>query len=211
MYGPRTGDRSQRNGTRLRTAFDVAADLIDPPSDGWDPQPHQIPPPGNWLQLLVRDILHPMRWGTLEERFWAKVYKTSETGCWLWTGRTINGYGYINNNKKGYRVHVLMCEWTYGPRPPGMEPLHSCDTPNCVQPLHLHWGTHLENMQEMASRGRRAIRKHEAHHKAKVTEDQVRAIREEYAQGGITQAQLGRKYGISQGSVWAIVRNKLWI
>jgi phage terminase large subunit-like protein len=37
----------------LRSAAEVAADYIDPPGDGWEPEPHQVPPPGNWFGWLL--------------------------------------------------------------------------------------------------------------------------------------------------------------
>lgn len=56
---------------------------------------------------------------------------------------------------------------------------------------------------------------HEPHHgerhgMAKLTERQVREIRQEYAEGNIMQTGLGRRYGIDQSTVSSIVRRKNW-
>jgi hypothetical protein len=61
----------------------------------------------------------------------------------------------------GRRQHVSrwVTEAVAGPAP-DMEPCHSCDRPECVNPEHLHWGTHQENMIEMASRGRTGSVRH---------------------------------------------------
>lgn len=48
------------------------------------------------------------------------------------------------------------------------------------------------------------------HHLCKLTEDQVIAIRREYALGNISQDRLGKKYSISQGQVGRIVRGDRW-
>lgn len=50
----------------------------------------------------------------------------------------------------------------------------------------------------------------EAHVLAKVTDAAVRAIRERYAQGDISQAALAREYGICQMTVSRIVRKRIW-
>jgi len=46
------------------------------------------------------------------------------------------------------------------PQPPGMEPCHSCDRPQCVNPDCLHWGSHQENMIEMSARRRSGAQRH---------------------------------------------------
>lgn len=46
--------------------------------------------------------------------------------------------------------------------------------------------------------------------KNKVTANDVRAIRDEYAKGGITHAQLGQRYGLAPSSVTVIINRKNW-
>lgn len=50
----------------------------------------------------------------------------------------------------------------------------------------------------------------ENHPSCKLTEEDVRNMRNEYEQGGITQDQLAKKYDISRGSVSAIIKRKRW-
>lgn len=90
--------------------------------------------------------------GTATERFWAHVKKTD--GCWLWTGGTSTyGYGSFNVGDGQYEsAHVFAWEAEHGPVPPGLEVCHECDVPHCVR--HLFLGTHLENMRDMAAKGR---------------------------------------------------------
>lgn len=45
---------------------------------------------------------------------------------------------------------------------------------------------------------------------AKLDEESVRAILEEYARGGVSQAKLGMKFGVSQAQVYHIVNGKSW-
>lgn len=37
----------------VKTAWEIAADMIDPPTDNWTPQPHQLPPVGDWFVWLL--------------------------------------------------------------------------------------------------------------------------------------------------------------
>jgi len=48
-------------------------------------------------------------------------------------------------------------------------------------------------------------------HRAKLTWEQVAAIRERYAAGGISQCQLARDYGVQPRTINLIVHNKTWV
>jgi len=50
----------------------------------------------------------------------------------------------------------------------------------------------------------------EGNTQAKLTEDDVLAILTEYSKGGISQAKLGKKYGVSQAQIFHIVKGKSW-
>lgn len=89
---------------------------------------------------------------------------------------------------------------------------HRCDSPSCVNPEHLELGTHADNMQDMRERGRSARLQGTANGSAKLTEEDVLAIREEYvprcrAHGG---KALARKYGVSQQIVSDIITRRKW-
>lgn len=87
--------------------------------------------------------------------FWRHVQKTEK--CWLWTG---NGsgpkgvYGGFNNRGKKIKAHRFSWEMHYGSIPAGLNVLHSCDTPRCVNPAHLFLGTMKDNTQDMVQKGR---------------------------------------------------------
>lgn len=75
--------------------------------------------------------------------------------CMLWKGKIgIDGYGQIMINKKRQRVHRISYETFKGNIPQGLYMCHTCDTPSCINPDHLFPGTHEENMQDMANKGR---------------------------------------------------------
>lgn len=94
---------------------------------------------------------------TREVAFAEKVDKGPyQKGCWLWRGsiKPRNGYGHMHAHGKDYNAHRLAYELAKGPIPSGMEVMHSCDVPHCVNPAHLSIGTHLDNMRDAAAKGR---------------------------------------------------------
>ncbi len=92
----------------------------------------------------------------MEKRFWAAVLKTNT--CWLWQNvLDKDGYGKINypGPKAGYeRAHRYSWELHYGSIPEGMQVLHNCDNPLCVNPGHLFLGTNVDNAADRVSKGR---------------------------------------------------------
>jgi hypothetical protein len=136
----------------------------------------------------------------LEERFWTKVDKTGE--CWLWTAALHDdGYGMFGISGRSRYAHRLSFEFTHGAIPDGMQVLHHCDNPPCVNPAHLYLGTRADNMHDMVVRGRFA---------SKVTADQVRVIRARAANGE-RRKQLAMDYSISEAQVKWIVKRKGWL
>jgi DNA-binding transcriptional regulator YiaG len=170
-----------------------------------------------------------MRWHPepVEVRFWRKVDKSSD--CWLWTGALDSaGYGQISvgtkaaGGRKLALTHRLSYEWHHGPIPEGLMVLHSCDIRRCVNPAHLSVGTHADNAADMVSRGRAAVgdqssarlypelrRRGVKHPKAKLSEDTVRAIRQQAATG-MSQRQLAALYGVGKNTVQSVLEGKTW-
>ncbi len=89
-------------------------------------------------------------------RFWMRVDKGSDGGCWLWTaGLSSTGYGsFKDDGGRSVSAHRFSYELHRGPIAEGMHVLHSCDTPACVNPSHLSLGTRKDNMRDMLDKGR---------------------------------------------------------
>lgn len=103
------------------------------------------------------------------ERFWKRVRKDGpipahrpELGpCWIWTGGKISaGYGTLCIDGVPHYAHRLSWEIHFGPIPDGLWVLHHCDRPQCCSPLHLHTGTHTDNMRDCAAKGRYHFQAH---------------------------------------------------
>ncbi len=89
----------------------------------------------------------------LQERFDAKVVKGEK--CWIWMAHKNNkGYGVIHFNGKVTLAHRIAYTHSNGVIPDGMKICHTCDNPPCVNPQHLFLGTQMDNLRDMAKKGR---------------------------------------------------------
>lgn len=79
----------------------------------------------------------------------------SPTGCWLWPGFLIEGYGHTTFRGKTVAVHRKALELKIGRLLTSEEcACHSCDTRNCCNPDHLWAGTKLDNNFDSVRKGR---------------------------------------------------------
>lgn len=151
------------------------------------------------------------RWLRLshEERFWIQVGKTD--GCWLWlSGKDADGYGGFNADHDGVtyrRAHRYSYALHHGPIPTGMQVCHTCDTPSCVRPDHLFLGSIAENMADKMAKGRhvgqgRGVR----HTKAKLTEEQARAILDDPR----PHTQIAMEYGVAATTISSLKNRVSW-
>lgn len=99
------------------------------------------------------------------ERLWDRLDKSQPEvrpglgPCWVYTGcKMTRGYGQIAFEGRQIGTHKLAWILTHGPVPEGMEVCHRCDNPPCSRPEHLFLGTHRDNMQDAAAKGRTRIK-----------------------------------------------------
>jgi len=139
--------------------------------------------------LLQHSVVSP------DSSFDSRVQKGS--GCWIWIG-TRNSYGYgifLLAGECPVRAHRYAYEREKGPIPDGLVVRHSCDNPPCVNPAHLSLGTKADNAADARDRGRMPSGKD--HWNAKIRPEEVEKIKNDPR----THAEIGREYGISQGTV----------
>lgn len=144
-------------------------------------------------------------------RFWNFVDRGDPNQCWPWTGWFFarNPYGGFTYGGKTYRAHRLAYTLTNGPVPSDKVVLHTCDNPACCNPAHLVVGTYRENTQDMLHKKRHITPCGERHPHAKLTDDDVRRIRE-LAGNGLTHRAIADMFGVAQAQIWRVVRGKSW-
>lgn len=140
--------------------------------------------------------------------FLANTAKGEGGECWIWKGhKRAQGYGEAYFGSKPNRERVLAHRLAYEVMvgPPGEYLVcHHCDNPPCVNPAHLFLGTLMDNMADRNRKGRQA--RGERNGPAKLTEDQVRAIR----QDNRPHVVIAKEYGIAPNSIPAIKQRKTW-
>ena len=139
------------------------------------------------------------------DRFVDKFYECPNTGCWIWTASTFSsGYGKFKLDGRSRGAHQVSYEANVAPTHDGLCVLHRCDVPLCVNPDHLFLGTQADNMADRSAKGRTASG--EAHGHAKLTEDDVRAIRKDSR----TQEAIAKDYGVTHPLISYIKNKKIW-
>lgn len=137
------------------------------------------------------------------EYFMTKVYPEPNTGCWLWGGKTGRfGYGNCQNNKLKIRdAHRMSYYFHFGDFSRKLFVLHRCDMPSCVNPDHLYLGTQADNMRDRKIRSRFIAKNGEGHARAKLTENQAINVHKLYNSGKYTQAEIAKKYHVSETTI----------
>lgn len=117
---------------------------------------------------------------------------------------------YKNQKPKTWMIHALVMEAFVGPRPKGLETRHLDGNAQNNQLTNLKYGTHKENMRDCSKHSGFPDRKGVNNVKAKLTPRQVLLIRHIYSTQKISQLQLGKRFGMSEYAIWAIVNRKTW-
>ncbi len=159
-----------------------------------------------------------------ETRFWSKVAQSPDAGaCWLWTANHfIGGYGQFGRSIATHRYAWKLA--TGREIPKGAVIAHTCDVRACVRNDdvgtyvvegveyerhgHLFLASTLANARDAMQKGR--YRHGEGHSEAKLTEANVRLIREQYARGGISHAKLARLFGVDPALISRVILRKSW-
>ena len=143
------------------------------------------------------------------DRFYSKVELVPFCDCWLWTSNRNNGgYGLLSfgspPNRKWRMAHRVSYEIHNGEIPEGMDVLHHCDNPICVNPSHLWLGKDKDNIHDAIRKGRF----YENNHKRglhKLTKEQVKEI----ISGGST-TRLAKKFGVALSTIKRIKNGRAW-
>jgi hypothetical protein len=152
------------------------------------------------------------------KNYWVKVDIKGEDDCWNWTacrdgGGRYGGFKYATGKLgQAHRVSAYLAGLIPSIKSisPNDQVLHTCDNPACQNPKHFFIGTHKNNMQDKASKGRQSKLNGVENGQSKLTEEDVLEIRRLYAQGDITQTELAKIYGVTPNLICCIVNRKNW-
>ena len=147
---------------------------------------------------------------SLLERFEEKYSPEPNSGCWLWIGCIGGQDERATIWCNGTMAYAYRVSWELyrGKVPDGMQVLHHCDVPSCVNPDHLFVGTQSDNMQDCAKKKRVAPNPllGEDSNLAKLSADDVREIRTK----ALPYQRYMEKFDINQTTVHQIQRRATW-
>lgn len=115
-------------------------------------------------------------------------------------------YGSMSIGWRQAAAHRVSWVLNIGPIPPGQDVLHQCDNPPCVNPSHLFLGTNRDNIADKMAKGRQSRLPGESNGYAKLSADQVRAIRS----SGAGYRATARAYGVTRECIMAIRKRWTW-
>lgn len=147
------------------------------------------------------------------KRFGTKYAVNEETDCWEWqAGIGTQGYGRFKIQQPEPRTvyaHRVSFVMHAGAIPEGSLVLHKCDNRRCVNPAHLFLGSQLDNMQDMAKKGRDINRVGSKNPNAKLSDTDVFDIYDFYEKTKST-LKVAAEWNITKNMAWLIVRGKQW-
>lgn len=139
-------------------------------------------------------------------RLLAKVCIASD-GCWLWTaGKYSNGYGAFRFQGRVTGAHRASYVLLVGPIPDGLDVLHRCDRPACINPRHLFTGTHADNMHDKNAKGRGNYAFGARQGWTHLTDEDIIKIRTDTR----LQKDIAAAFGIGRSTVSTIRTRKTW-
>lgn len=133
------------------------------------------------------------------------------------SGRTLRQFadrdGYLRINVYEDRkwtqlaVHAMVCETYRGARPAGAHVGHRDGNPSNNALSNLRWVTPKRNERDKRGHGRMLLG--ERHHRAKLTESDVRRIRALRAAGAKLRA-LAEIFGVTDATISSIAKRQTW-
>lgn len=145
---------------------------------------------------------------TNEELYEAKIDRSGgPEACHPWT-RSVNSCGYGQFNHDG---ESLAARWGYkhyvGPLANDEVVRHTCDNPPCQNRRHWVKGTQVQNIYDAVERQRQHRPMGERNVKARLTEEQVRAIRADLA---TPRKVMAVRYGVNVATICAVQNRVTW-
>lgn len=139
------------------------------------------------------------------------VYPDNLDSCWSWKGsKDKRGYCYFWYKNKMGKAHRFSYEFYKGTIPEGMQVLHKCDNPSCVNPSHLWLGTNNDNVQDKVKKNRQYHPAGIKNPKCKLTEKEVKEIIYLRKFCNIPYKILMKKFKIGSTAVRDICSNRSW-
>lgn len=140
------------------------------------------------------------------KRFAARV-NGKGNAYWNYDGPKTKGYGIYHVEGIRIYAHCYVMEYTIGPPRDGLEADHKCGNKACVNPQHLEYVTHSENMRRAAESHRNRYGKHWT---TKLDIEDILMILE-ISERGIPVREIANLFdGIALRTIYSVVGRERW-
>lgn len=143
------------------------------------------------------------------------IHVRASDECWEWVKSVSTtkkpwlrmcGYPSVQFQDGNHRPHRVIWRMVNGPIPEGFCILHRCDNPKCCNPNHLFLGTIADNNRDCERKRRRTRVPGERNGLAKLTDEQVLAIRS----SSLNVHTLAFRYGVHFSTIYRIRNRERW-
>ena len=131
-----------------------------------------------------------------------------ENGCLISYATPSTPYPQRSFQGKTRPIYLLVAKFYLGDRPDGKVVRHLCGNMKCIRPQCLAYGTFTENQRDRVAHG--TSNRGERHGNARLTEDDVRSIREEYERGKVRQSDISNRFGVCESTISNIIARHSW-
>lgn len=140
---------------------------------------------------------------------WQKgKWRLVKSQMWNDDGRYLTIVLTHKRHEETHKIHHLVLRAFVGPCPDGMMACHYDDDQLNNNVKNLRWGTNRDNVDDKIRNGKTLVGV--KNHKAKLDEDDIIRIRQQYGTGEYSQSQLGKINKVGQDTISSIVRYETW-
>ena len=168
----------------------------------------------NPIRGRAMDSVKLRLWAQWQAKLAPEIEKRVERGpgrdpCWLWTGSKVaRGYGILSIGGSTIPAARAVHEFLIGPVQKGAKMLRSCNNPACVNPKHVKPSTQAEVVGHAAKTGR--MRRGSDSPRSKLTDTQVRVLRNRYWVRCESAGALAKTFGIGRRTAYNAAVGITW-
>jgi hypothetical protein len=141
------------------------------------------------------------------ERFWEKTMPEPNSGCILWLGASNEqGYGTVWYGGRARKAHRFAFAIANGGLVAGLDVMHSCDNPHCVNPRHLAAVPTAVNVRDAFLKGR-VPRRGDKNPRTKIPDAMIEVIRR-LAEAGVETSQIAYGFDVEFSTIRRCITGK---
>ena len=138
-------------------------------------------------------------------------YTINSNGCWICISHNLDkdGYPKIKRYNKSMAMSRYIYEIVYDVKiPPKILVMHSCDTPQCINPKHFLLGTSYDNIHDCLNKNRGYVG--ELNSQVILSDEDVAGICELLQNTQLSLTEIAKKYRVHKSTISKIKRRKNW-